>query len=96
MLFYSILNLMDLVLKKEELTEFAKAILKTQEIHEESWDQKEKDYTLTIEQSVKKAIKEWDFPSSKAKTVITNILIDFNSEYWNDAQWWAEDYLEIS
>ena len=49
-----------------------------------------------IEQSVKKAIKEWDFPSSKAKTVVTNILIDFNTDYWNDAQWWAEDYLEIS
>ena len=93
MYFYASLSLICALLKKEEVTILAKAVLDAQEIREESWDPLKSCYLLNNEEAAMDAVN-WEVPSEENKMIIVNFIASANDEYWNDIQWWAEATLE--
>jgi len=76
-------------LKKEELVRVAKAILRSQDIREESWIPTETNYKLNEQEASVQAVDEF-----KLDNIWKYVITEWNMFYWNDVQGWAEAIIE--
>ena len=68
----------------------AQAIKLTQKFREESWDENEAQYTLTIIKAADKACDEVGFDKRMTQPVYL-----LNEYCWNDIQWWADKIYKV-
>lgn len=69
----------------DTIVDIAKAVLKSQDIHENSWDVLKKEYKLSCIEASEKAVSIY-----KLEDFWVSIIGHWNNSYWNDVQYWAE------
>jgi hypothetical protein len=84
------MKVIDRYVPKPTQTDFAKAVLESQDIHEDSWDGKK--YTKSHHEASKEAVELY-LPKSgytqSEKDFWTDIIGDANTFFWNDVQLYA-------
>ena len=69
---------------------FAKVILLSQDIREQSYDKETDSYTKTDADAVIEAISKYNFNMD-----YVDLIYDLNLTYWNDIRYWAKKQLKI-
>lgn len=91
-MFTSTLLLVEKFCDEDFKIKLAKTILKCQEISEGSWDDSTCKYQKSMEESTKEALVEMGLDDPDH--VWYTIILTFNSQYWNDIQYWCEAILK--
>lgn len=79
------LSIMTEYMPESEIKKVAQALLLSQDIREESWNDKIKQYEISIIAAVSVATKQIGL-----KAIWIDILHCWNIDHWNDCQTWAK------
>ncbi len=92
-MYFQSLNLLFKYFDKKEQIEFAKIVLATQDIFEESWDDNMSKYGLRMREAAEKAVNQIN-PECKNRSELLSFITAINDDYWNDSQYVAEELLK--